>query len=236
MSALFEKSQGTQILISSLPATVQSAPSAVYLSLSCSLKQAQFTAGQKQDIDVTVLCSEETENFNGLAAASEISLSGNFHVGPAQDALRTAYDNDTVYAFKIIFPSGNGFSFRAEVRQHTWDTQTNGAVAATFSLRLKGKLKKIESDTALSLPTDLPSTKSVASGSALTLNVVASGGTTPYSYKWLKGGSVVSGQTAATFSKSSAAAGDAGSYTCEVSDSATPANTVISSACNVTIS
>ncbi len=27
----------------------------------------------------------------------------------------------------------------AEVRQHTWSSGTNGVVAATFSLRLKGK-------------------------------------------------------------------------------------------------
>ena len=68
-----------------------------------------------------------------------MSLSGNFYRNPAQDALRAAYDNDGVYGFKVIFPSGNGFLMRAEVRQHTWDSQTNGVVAATFSLRLKGK-------------------------------------------------------------------------------------------------
>jgi hypothetical protein len=33
---------------------------------------------------------------------------------------------------------------RAEVRQHTWDSQTNGVVAATFSLRLKGKPTNID--------------------------------------------------------------------------------------------
>ncbi len=139
MSALFEKSQGTQILVSSLPATKDTMLTAIYLALQCALKQASFTAGQKQDIDVTTLCSEEQENINGLASASEVSLSGNFFRNAAQDVLRTAYDTDGVYAFKIIFPSGNGYNFLAEVRQHTWDTQTNGVVAATFSLRLKGK-------------------------------------------------------------------------------------------------
>jgi hypothetical protein len=49
---------------------------------------------------------EETENINGLPAPSEMSLSGNFYRNPAQDALRTAYDNDGVYGFKVIFPSG----------------------------------------------------------------------------------------------------------------------------------
>ena len=90
-----------------------------WLNLSCTIKQASFTAGQKNDIDVTVLCSDETENINGLPAPSEMSLSGNFYRNPAQDALRAAYDNDGVYGFKVIFPSGNGFLMRAEVRQHT---------------------------------------------------------------------------------------------------------------------
>ena len=34
--------------------------------------------------------------INGLGAQSEISLSGNFYSNPAQDALREAYDNDTI--------------------------------------------------------------------------------------------------------------------------------------------
>ena len=145
MSALFERAQKTQVLITNVPVTAAELATATFLNLSCTIKQASFTAGQKQDIDVTTLCSEEQENINGLAAASEMSLSGNFYRNPAQDTLRTAYDTDAVYGFKILFPSGHGFLFRAEVRQHTWDSQTNGVVAATFSLRLKGKPENIES-------------------------------------------------------------------------------------------
>jgi hypothetical protein len=66
MSAQYEKSQLTKILISSLPTTKEAMDSAVYLDLSCTLKEAQFTGGQKQDIDVTTLCSTEQENTNGL--------------------------------------------------------------------------------------------------------------------------------------------------------------------------
>lgn len=66
MSALYEKSQLTKILISSLPTNSDAMETAVYLDLSCTLKEAQFTGGQKQDIDVTTLCSTEQENVNGL--------------------------------------------------------------------------------------------------------------------------------------------------------------------------
>lgn len=145
MSALYEKSQLTKILISSAPATKETMDSATFLDLSCTIKEIQFTGGQKQDIDVTTLCSTEQENINGLPSPSEISLSGNFYKNPAQDALRDAYDNDTTYAFQVIFPSGKGFKFLTEIRQHTWSSGTNGVVAATFSLRLKGKPENIES-------------------------------------------------------------------------------------------
>jgi hypothetical protein len=94
--------------------------------------------------------------------------------------LRDAYDNDTTYGFQIIFPSGNGFKFLAEVRQHTWSSGTNGVVAATFSLRLKGKPVPI--DSVLKLTTDLPSSLSVAVGAAISMAVVAAGGKPPYAY------------------------------------------------------
>ena len=110
MSSLYEKSQGTKIQITSVPATPETVGSATYLDLQCTIKEVQFTGGQKQDIDVTTLCSTEQENINGWAL-SQKSLSGNFYSNPAQDALRDAYDNDTTYGFKIIFPSGIGFQF-----------------------------------------------------------------------------------------------------------------------------
>lgn len=233
MSSLYEKSQGTKIQITSAPATLDTIGAATWLDLHCTIKEVQFTGGQKQDIDVTTLCSTEQENINGLGAQSEISMSGNFYVNPAQDALREAYDNDTTYGFRIVFPSGIGFQFLSEVRQYTWSSGTNSVVAATFSLRLKGKPTKI--DNALRLTTDLPDTKSVTSGAALSLTVVAAGGTAPYSYVWKKGGSVVSGQTTATFNKANTASGDAGDYVCEVTDTSTPAGKVTSATCVVTV-
>ncbi|MCW2485938.1 phage tail protein [Candidatus Symbiopectobacterium sp. NZEC127] len=235
MTALYEKSQKTVIRISSAPTTLEGINTATFLELSCTIKEIQFTAGQKNDIDVTALCSDETENINGLPAPSEISLSGNFYRNAAQDALRDAYDNDTRYAFQVIFPSGNGFQFLSEVRQHTWSATTNSAVAATFSLRLKGKPTNIVPGP-LVLTTNLPATKTVAEGAALTMAVAASGGIAPYSYKWLKDGSAISGRISASFNKATAESGDAGVYTCEVTDSAPSPVTITSASCTVTIS
>ncbi|HAJ5203135.1 TPA: phage tail protein, partial [Escherichia coli] len=109
-----------------------------------------------------------------------------------------------------------------------------GVVAATFSLRLKGK--PVLTTEPLKVKANLKSTLRVASGAKLEMAVEAAGGMPPYSYVWKKGGSPVSGQTAATFSKASASSGDAGAYTCEISDSASPVNKVTSTSCTVTVS
>ncbi|MDM2993427.1 immunoglobulin domain-containing protein [Citrobacter sp. CK195] len=117
------------------------------------------------------------------------------------------------------------------------DGGTNDIV--TFSTEFKvGDASTIEVVAAdeLVFTTDLTATKSVETGSALTMTVAVDGGTAPYTYVWKKDGSVVSGQTAATFNEASAASGDEGVYTCEVTDSSLPAQTVTSTACTVAVS
>ncbi|MEB7742267.1 immunoglobulin domain-containing protein [Escherichia coli] len=233
MSALYERSQLTQVMISSAPVTAETVEKAEYLRLDCTIKEVQFNAGQKQDVDVTTLCSEEQENINGLGSPSEISMSGNFYMNPAQNALRDAYDNDSVYAFKVQFPSGRGFKFLAEVRQHTWSSGTNGVVAATFSLRLKGKPSPYV--VPLAFVRDLPGAHAVTTGSLLTLSVAVNGGTPPYSYAWYKDGKAVADQTTDTFNRADAQAADAGEYTCTVTDSAAPSLSATSVVCRVTV-
>lgn len=66
MSALFERAQKTVVMITSVPVTSAELDTATWLNLSCTIKQASFTAGQKNDIDVTTLCSDETENINWI--------------------------------------------------------------------------------------------------------------------------------------------------------------------------
>ena len=85
---------------------------------------------------------------------------------------------------------------------------------------------------ALAFGTDLSATASVAVGAALTLTVVVTGGYAPYTYTWYKDGVVV-GTNAETFTKASAAAGDAGNYKVVVTDFA--GTVVTSTECTVTI-
>ena len=68
--------------------------------------------------------------------------------------------------------------------------------------------------------------------------MLATGGVAPRQYVWKKGGTVIAGKTTPSISvTATAAAGDAATYTCEVTDSATPTPTKITSkSCVVTVS
>ncbi|MBD1229130.1 phage tail tube protein [Xenorhabdus griffiniae] len=140
MSSKYEKTQGTKVSISAHPATEANPANAVWQAIDCTTKEISYTGGQKSDIEVTTLCSTEQEMTNGLAAPGEITLSGNWSANEVgQNTLRHAYDTDELHAFKVEFPTGNGYAFLAEVRQNSWSVATSGVVTASFTLRLKGK-------------------------------------------------------------------------------------------------
>ncbi|RDA68355.1 hypothetical protein DVH07_06550 [Hafnia paralvei] len=118
------------------------------------------------------------------------------------------------------------------------DGGTNDIVTFTTEFKVADADTVQVNDTSesMTLTTDLPAAKTISVGSALNMSVVAAGGTTPYTYVWKKDGTAVSGQSSATFNKASATSGDAGSYVCVASDSATPPASITSSACVVTVS
>ncbi|EJB4242432.1 phage tail protein [Salmonella enterica] len=85
----------------------------------------------------------------------------------------------------------------------------------------------------MSLSKDLGATLAVEENAALTLSVTATGGTGPYTYVWTKDGSPIAGATGATYTKATAAAGDAGTYKVTVTDSKKASKE--SAACAVTV-
>lgn len=74
-----------------------------------------------------------------------------------------------------------------------------------------------------------PTNQEITEGETLTLNVVATGAT---GYQWKKGEEAIPDATAATYTKESATADDAGSYTCVVTGAG---GSVTSSAATVTV-
>ncbi|ERK18616.1 putative major tail subunit [Pantoea sp. AS-PWVM4] len=151
MTSKYEVTKGMTIGVSSAVITADAFNDAAFpdetvtfLDAECATKEITYTGGQKADIDVTTLCSTEQEQTNGLAAPAEMSISRNW-VGDeeAQLALQTAYENDELRALKVVFPSGNGFYLLVEVRQSSWGATTSSVVSATYSLRVRGKAKRI---------------------------------------------------------------------------------------------
>lgn len=150
--AIFEKTQGTKLFISDgpvlvLPAEGQDPAGVTFIEGSCATNEISMTGGQKTDIDVTALCSEVQEMANGLAAPAELSLSRNWAAAdPFLAELEATDDLDEVRMFRVVFPSGNGFEFLAEIRQMSWTVATAGKVAATYNLRLRGKQRRVVGD------------------------------------------------------------------------------------------
>ncbi|WP_343463007.1 phage tail tube protein [Pantoea sp.] len=151
MTSKYEVTKGMTFAVSDAPVTSEDfdaagfpSASVKWLEAACATKEITYTGGQKGDIDVTTLCSTEQEQTNGLAAPAEMSISRNW-VGDeeAQMALQTAYENDELRTLRVIFPSGNGFYVLVEVRQSSWGATTSSVVSATYSLRVRGKPKRI---------------------------------------------------------------------------------------------
>ncbi|AOM42627.1 phage tail tube protein [Xenorhabdus hominickii] len=138
--AKYEKTLGTSLAVSA-EATNDDINAAIkWVSIDTSVKEISYTGGQKSDIEVTTLGSREQEMINGLAAPAEITISGHWTAEEeGQDILRLAYDTDQAHAFRVKFPSGNGYTFLAEVRQESWSAAANGIVNASFTLRMKGR-------------------------------------------------------------------------------------------------
>lgn len=138
--------------------------------------------------------------------------------------------------------TGAGYRFtmpRVKITEAPRPVDGEGDIMINMSYRgllsnANGYSMQITKLTGLSFTTNLSATKAVTAGQALTLTVAISGGTSPYTYVWKKNGTVVSGQSSATFNKAGAAAGDSGTYTCEVTDDT--GRKVISTACAVTVS
>lgn len=160
------------------------------------------------------------------------------------NALRTKFldEQESELAIDIIDgTTGAGYRFtmpRVKITEAPRPIDGEGDIMLNMSYRglldqTEGYSISIEQLTPLAFTTNLPATKSVAIGDALTLTVAVSSGQAPYSYVWKKDGVVVSGQTTATFNKASAVAGDSGTYVCEVTD--TSGRTVSSVACVVNV-
>ncbi|MCU6496452.1 M4 family metallopeptidase [Rugamonas sp. A1-17] len=83
--------------------------------------------------------------------------------------------------------------------------------------------------------TTQPSNVTVAAGSTASFSVGASGGTSPYTYKWYRNGAVISGATSATYSLTAQTADNGAVFNAVVSDSSSPVKTATSGNATLTV-
>jgi len=83
--------------------------------------------------------------------------------------------------------------------------------------------------------TTQPSNVTVAAGSTASFSVGASGGTSPYTYKWYRNGAVISGATSATYSLTAQATDNGAVFNAVVSDSSSPVKTATSGNATLTV-
>ncbi|GJJ01282.1 zinc metalloprotease [Duganella rhizosphaerae] len=83
--------------------------------------------------------------------------------------------------------------------------------------------------------TTQPSNVSVAAGSTASFSVGATGGTSPYTYKWYRNGAVITGATSATYSLTAQTADNGAVFNAVVSDSSSPVKTATSGNATLTV-
>lgn len=166
MASKFDTTKAAKLLVSrkSVTAIGETAEDG-FVGFACTTKDASINRGQKSDIDVTTLCSEEQESTNGLPASGEVTLNTNW-VGKdeGQDILDEAYESDEVHEFKLILKSGYGFHWLGEVRQADVSIPVNGVAAGSYNIRIKGKVKKIKPE---AVPESTPATAKATAAKAV---------------------------------------------------------------------
>lgn len=83
--------------------------------------------------------------------------------------------------------------------------------------------------------TTQPASVTVAAGSTASFSVGATGGTAPYTYKWMRNGSVISGATSATYSLTAQAADNGAVFSATVSDASSPVKSATSGNATLTV-
>ena len=117
-----------------------------------------------------------------------------------------------------------------------WYTGQYLKVNGTFNWSTRiASFKMPNCGAATPLATTSPANATVAAGSTASFSVTASGGTSPYSYKWFKNGVQVAGATSAAFSFVTQSTDNGALIHAVVTDSATSPASVISSDATLTV-
>ncbi|AXA92628.1 M4 family metallopeptidase [Massilia sp. YMA4] len=202
-----------------------------------------------KNIDVHYSSGPNNRMFYFLANGSSATTTSDYYSQYLTQSPKNMTGIGTDKAFRIWFKanttkftsSTNYADARNKVLQAAEELYGVGSKEATAVKRAYAAINvgtdvpESGTGTGVSITTQ-PASITVAPGATASFTVGASGGTSPYSYKWYKNGTLVSGATAATYSFTAQSTDNGAQIKATVTDSSTTPVTVTSGNATLTVS
>ena len=202
-----------------------------------------------KNLDVHYSSGPNNRMFYFLSQGSNASSSSNYYSSYLNKAPLAMTGIGTDKAFRIWFraattkftASTNYADARAKVllaAQELYGVGSKEAIAVTRAYAAINVGTDVAETTTpgggVSISTQ-PASKTVAVGAAASFSVVATGGTAPYSYQWLRNGANISGATSASYSLTAQSSDNGAVFSVKVTDSASSPTTATSSGATLTV-
>ncbi|WEF31274.1 M4 family metallopeptidase [Pseudoduganella chitinolytica] len=201
-----------------------------------------------KNIDVHYSSGPNNRMFYFLANGSSATTTSDYYSQYLTQSPRNMTGIGTDKAFRIWFKanttkftsSTNYADARNKVLQAAEELYGVGSKEATAVKRAYAAINvgtdvpESGGGTGVSITTQ-PASITVAAGATASFTVGASGGTSPYSYKWYKNGTLVSGATSATYSFTAQTTDNGATIKATVTDSSTTPVTVTSGNATLTV-
>lgn len=144
MTAKKSKSQSALGLELGMTDTTQTNPAAAdltYVELGVIVKDIDLQDGQTDEHETTTFASDAKEYEGGLSDSANVTLAGNWaQTSPEHKAVMKAKDDAELRAFRIKHKDGSTGKFLGFVKQYTYKASAGGVLAATFMVRVSGKV------------------------------------------------------------------------------------------------
>ena len=201
-----------------------------------------------KNIDVHLSSGPNNRMFYFLSQGSNATTTSDYYSQYLikSPAAMTGIGNDKAYRiwFKALttkFTSSTNYAdARAKVllaAQELYGTGSKEAIAvqrAYAAINVGADVDETGGGSGVSISTQ-PASVTVAVGATASFSVGASGGTSPYTYKWFRNGTQISGATSATYSLTAQTADNGAVFNAVVSDSSSPVKTATSGNATLTV-
>ncbi|USX13789.1 M4 family metallopeptidase [Oxalobacteraceae bacterium OTU3CAMAD1] len=201
-----------------------------------------------KNIDVHLSSGPNNRMFYFLSQGSNATTTSDYYSQYLikSPAAMTGIGNDKAYRiwFKALttkFTSSTNYAdARAKVllaAQELYGTGSKEAIAvqrAYAAINVGADVDETGGGSGVSISTQ-PASVTVAVGATASFSVGASGGTSPYTYKWFRNGAQISGATSATYSLTAQTADNGAVFNAVVSDSSSPVKTATSGNATLTV-